>query len=199
MNKTIDFYNNHADAYVSDTVDATFAEVQDKFLAYLEPGSYILDFGCGSGRDTKYFLGKGYKVDAMDGSEALCKAAREYTGIVVSHMLFDELEADKRYDGIWACASILHLPMDDLKRVMWRMVRAVKYGGYIYASFKYGEFEGERGGRFFTDFTREKFEVFLKDYPGVVITEAWISSDVRPGRSDEKWLNLILRRHGYEM
>lgn len=75
MNETIDYYNQNADAFAFGTVNVVFTEVQDKYLSYLPSGAYILDFGCGSGRDTKYFLSKGHKVDATDGSEELCKIA----------------------------------------------------------------------------------------------------------------------------
>ena len=139
MNKTIDYYNQNADAFVSGTIDVKFTDVQDKFLSYLPFGAYILDFGCGSGRDTKYFLSKGLQVDATDGSEKLCKIAEKVAGIPVKRMLFSELGEVEKYDGIWACSSILHLPKDELKGVMVKMIRATKNSGYIYTSFKYGE------------------------------------------------------------
>ena len=194
MNKTIDYYNQNADVFASDTIDVEFTEVQDKFLSYLLSDSYILDFGCGSGRDTKYFLSKDFQVDAADGSEELCKIAEKTADIPVKQMLFSELGEVEKYDGIWACSSILHLPKDELKDVMSKMIRAIKNGGYIYTSFKYGDFEGYRNGRYFTDFTEDSFAEFLKDFPQLMITEEWISRDIRPGRSDEKWLNLILKK-----
>lgn len=78
---TLDYYNSKAKDFVSATVDVVFTEIQDIFLEYIPAGGKILDFGCGSGRDTKYFLSKGFGVDAIDGSEELCKIASEYTGI----------------------------------------------------------------------------------------------------------------------
>lgn len=194
MDKTIDYYNQNADAFASGTIDVEFTEVQDKFLSYLPFDAYILDFGCGSGRDAKYFLSKGLQVDATDGSEEICKIAEKTAGIPVKRMLFSELGEVEKYDGTWACSSILHLPKDELKGVMKKMIRATKNSGYIYTSFKYGESEGYRNGRYFTDFTEERFAEFLKDLPQLKITEEWISRDARPGRSDEKWLNLILKK-----
>ena len=84
--------------------------MQDKFLGFLKPGDRVLDFGCGSGRDAKYFLEKGFRVDAVDGAIEFVKLASEYTGIQVKQMLFQDLDAVGIYDGIWACSSILHLP-----------------------------------------------------------------------------------------
>ena len=154
----------------------------------------VLDFGCGSGRDTKYFISKGYDVEATDGSEELCRIATDNTGIKARHMLFSELDEYERYDGIWACSSVLHLPKSELKNVFRKMIHATKPGGYIYMSFKYGEFEGYRNGRYFTDFTEESFDEFIGDFTDIVITEKWVSSDVRPDRGNEKWLNLILQK-----
>lgn len=106
---TLDYYNKKASEFVSGTVEEQFNEMQDTFLAYVPTGGKILDFSCGSGRDTKYFLSRGYVVEATDGSEELCNIASEYTGIPVKRMLFHELNSVEEYDGIWACASILHV------------------------------------------------------------------------------------------
>ena len=193
-NKTLDYYNTNATTFASSTRSVDFTQTQDKFLCLLPPAATILDFGCGSGRDTKYFLDAGMCVDATDGSEELCKLASEYTGIPVQQMLFEELNAKAQYDGIWACSSILHLPKDILKDVFRKMIEALKEHGVIYTSFKYGTFEGERTGRFFTDFTEETFQKFSVDIEGMQIEEMWITGDVRPGRGEERWLNLILRK-----
>ena len=194
MTNTIYYYNNNAKAFNDSTVGVKFYEMQDKFLGNISGGRKILDFGCGSGRDTKYFLSKGYDVDATDGSIKMCRLASELTGIEVKQMMFDELSAVDKYDGIWACSSILHLNKVDLKDVMIKMAAAVKDTGIIYTSFKYGEFSGERKGRFFTDFTTESFRDFIKDIPILEIREEWITGDVRPGRGNEKWLNLIIQK-----
>lgn len=192
-NKTLDYYNQNADQFVKGTVSVDFKKTQDKFLEMLS-GKRILDFGCGSGRDTKYFIEAGFEVVATDGSEELCKSASEYTGIAVKQMLFQELDEIDRYDGIWACSSILHLSKRELIDVFVRMISALCQNGIIYTSFKYGTFEGERNGRFFTDFTIEIFEDFIKDIRNISIEDYWITGDVRPGREEEQWLNLILRK-----
>lgn len=193
-NNTLNYYNTNAEEFVSATLSVDFSQTQDKFLHLLPPTASILDFGCGSGRDAKYFLDAGMQVDATDGSEELCRLASEYTGIPVRQMLFEELDAKAQYDGIWACSSILHLPKEALKDVLKKMIAALKENGIIYTSFKYGTFEGERNGRFFADFTEETFQEFVADVDGIRIEEMWITGDVRPGRGDERWLNLILRK-----
>lgn len=194
MDKTIEYYNQNADMFAQGTRLVDFTIVQERFRKMLPVGSRILDFGCGSGRDTKYFLEKGYQVAATDGSAELCRLAGNFTGIKVKEMLFQELDEIGVYDGIWACSSILHLPKQELLPVIRKMCDALKDNGVIYTSFKYGDFEGERNGRYFTDFTEDTFDKFMKVIPELTIEEEWITSDVRPGRGEEKWLNLILRK-----
>ncbi len=194
MNDTLSYYERNAKAFANGTVDVDFTSVQERFLKLIPAGGRLLDFGCGAGRDTKYFLEKGYQVDAVDGSGNLCEIAGAYTGIQVRQMLFSELSAVDLYDGIWACSSILHLPKKELPDVFNRMKRALKKSGYLYTSFKYGEFEGYRNERYFTDFTEESFGDFLSGITGIQRMDEWVTADVRPGRGDEKWLNLILQK-----
>ncbi|MDO4649261.1 MAG: class I SAM-dependent methyltransferase [Eubacteriales bacterium] len=192
--KTIDYYNQNAENFIENTQNVDMHFAQDKFLSLLQEGASILDFGCGSGRDTRYFLDKGYQVTATDGSAELCRLASAFTGIEVKEMLFQELEDIDIYDGIWACSSILHLPKVELLPVLQKMCLALKDKGVIYTSFKYSDFEGERNGRYFTDFTEVAFKEFIAELLELTIEDYWITGDVRPGRGEEKWLNLILRK-----
>lgn len=194
LNKTINYYDTNAKEFVEGTLNVDFKTTQDKFINKLPAKGYILDFGCGSGRDTKYFLAKDFNVDAIDGSIELCKIASEYTNIKVNHMYFNELSMVNKYDGIWACSSILHLSLDDLVDVFKRMSKALKDEGIIYTSFKYGDFSGERNGRYFTDMTEDSFAKLIANVENLKVEEQWITADVRPQRGNEKWLNLILRK-----
>ena len=194
LNKTINYYDTNAKEFVEGTLNVDFKATQDKFINKLPAKGYILDFGCGSGRDTKYFLAKDFNVEAIDGSIELCKIASEYTNIKIRHMYFNELSIVNKYDGIWACSSILHLSLDDLVDVFKRMSKALKDEGIIYTSFKYGDFSGERNGRYFTDMTEDSFAKLIANVDNLKVEEQWITADVRPQRGNEKWLNLILRK-----
>ena len=193
-NNTLGYYNKNSVDFVDSTRDVDFREIQDKFLGLIAPKSFILDFGCGSGRDTKYFLSKGYAVEAWDGSIELCKAASEFTQIDVKNKLFQDLSASSLYDGIWACSSILHLPLNDLILVMKKIESALKNTGVLYTSFKYGDYSGERNGRYFTDMTEDRFDEILQHCPSLHIIEIWQTGDVRQERENEKWLNILLRK-----
>ena len=121
IDKTLNYYNENAQSFASGTVSVKFTEVQDKFLEKLNPDAYILDFGCGAGRDTKYFLSRGYQVDAVDGSEQLCRIASEYTEIKVRQMLFQELDEKEKYEQLGsaiasAITSSVNKEIDEIRK-----------------------------------------------------------------------------------
>lgn len=192
QDSTIAYYDEHAEDFAKNTKDVNFHDMQERFLRDLNTGARILDFGCGAGRDTKYFLEKGYQVDALDGSKKLCEIAEKNTGISVICQRFESFYSEECYDGIWACASLLHLPMSRLEVVLQNLSHALKKDGRMYLSFKYGTSEGERNGRYFTDMTKEKFMLLLYENLQLKIEDEWISADVRSGRENEKWWNIIL-------
>lgn len=192
--ETLEYYNRNAISFVHGTIDVDFREMQDEFLSRVKPAGIILDLGCGSGRDSKYFLNQGYEVVAVDGSEEICKIASEYTGLCVIHSTFQHYRPDKKFDGIWACASLLHLSFDEVVEVMNRLSLCLNKGGCFYLSFKYGEFSDMRHGRYFTDMTKETFAQLLANVEGLKIELQKITSDVRSDRVDEKWLNVYMAK-----
>ena len=191
---TIDYYNQNSEQYISSTQTLDFSAIQEEFLCLLKPDSYILDYGCGSGRDTRYFLNRRFRVDAVDGSEEMVRAASVFTGIEVRKMNFEELNVVEIYDGIWACASILHVPLMEISDIFKRMKNALKQNGILYASFKYGDFAGERDERYFTDMTADRLHQLLEPVPELRILKLWYSEDVRVDRENETWLNVLLRK-----
>ena len=194
MNNTLLYYNTNTSSFVESTQSVQMTEAWSRFTSKLSKGSLILDFGCGSGRDTKYFLEHGYNVDAIDGSEELCKSASSFTGIEVRNELFTDLCEVEKYDAVWACSSILHASSKELEVIIKKIWTSLKENGILYTSFKYGDFEGERNGRYFTDFTEETFAELLEKSADFEIIETWITGDVRPGRESEKWLNVLLKK-----
>lgn len=191
---TLDYYNKNAESFSDNTKTVEFEDRQNMLLKYLNRGAYILDLGCGAGRDSKAFIEKGYIVTAMDGSREMCKIASDYIGQEVIYKAFQDLDEIEKYDAVWACASILHVPSKELKDIIQKISRAIKNEGYIYISFKYGNFEGTRNGRYFTDFTEESFGDFIHPLKELSIVEFEITKDARPDRKDEKWLNVIIKK-----
>ena len=192
IEKTLSYYDEQAASFVQGTVNVEFSAFQNAFASKVKKGGRILDLGCGSGRDAKAFIDQGFEVIAIDGSSELCKIATKNIGQNVICATFQEYVPDQMLDGIWACASLLHLEEADIKSVMQKLTKKLNEGGCFYVSFKYGTFTGERNGRFFTDMTEESLQKLLKEIPELKVQEQFISEDVRPGRSAEKWLNAFL-------
>ncbi len=190
---TTDYYDNNASDFIEGTVNVDTGTLRDRFLKYVPEKGSVLDLGCGSGRDTKCFADAGYDVTAIDASQELCAKASEYSGIEVRCMRFEELDDIDRYDGVFACASLLHVHEDNLTDILNRINRALKLQGVLYASFKYGDFSGIRDGRYFHDMNEASVEQLFAGAPGFVIEEMWQSHDVRRDK-DAFWINVIARK-----
>ncbi|HIF9066373.1 TPA: class I SAM-dependent methyltransferase [Photobacterium damselae] len=188
---SIDFYNTHADDFYQSTVNVDVSPLLERFIPYLSPHAHVLDAGCGSGRDSKSFLDMGYQVTAIDASEELGKRAEQLIGQSVEITTFQNFTSQTQFDGIWACASLLHVPSYELASVFNKLSNMLVTGGAFYCSFKYGDDDVERNGRFFTNSTEQRLQSFLVGTP-LQIQETWITGDLRPGREAEKWLNVIL-------
>lgn len=194
MNKTLDYYDRQAQEFIQATINADMSCMQRHFLTYIKRGGRILDLGCGSGRDSKMFLDAGYKVVSVDGSLQMCRAAEMLTGQEAVHSTFQAYAPSGVFDGIWACASLLHLERTEIYRVVKKLLFSLRKGGCFYMSFKYGTFSGERNGRFFTDMTEDILHVVLSGITGLELVDVAITDDVRPTRAHEKWLNAYFKR-----
>ncbi|HRO79434.1 MAG TPA: class I SAM-dependent methyltransferase [Acinetobacter towneri] len=192
--KTIDYYNTHASQFAESTFNVDMEILYQPFLEHLPSTARILDLGCGSGRDSLAFKKKGYEVNACDYSEELVKKAHELTGINVQHQSFYDLDKVERYDGIWACASLLHCERDRLTEVLQKMLCALKPNGVIYMSFKYGDSDREKDGREFTDLNEVQAEALLRQFNNATSIKQWITVDQRPDRQ-EQWLNLLWKKY----
>ncbi|MCB9482336.1 MAG: class I SAM-dependent methyltransferase [Desulfobacteraceae bacterium] len=188
---SVNFYNENANNFAESTVNVDMNLIYSVFLPYLTPGSHILDAGCGSGRDIKFFLEKGFKVTAIDASFELAKIANKLTGIDVHVCSFEEFQTEIIFDAVWACASLLHVPSGDINLSFKNLSGCLRKNGYFYCSFKYGNDEITRNGRHFTNATEEKLDLFIEN-TGLYSEKIWVSADARPERKDEKWLNAIL-------
>lgn len=189
---TLDYYEHNADAFCKNTASADMSAILREFTAMLPRGASVLDWGCGTGRDSRAMLDMGFSVVSTDASPVMCQVAKELFDIEVVCERFDELNAEGEYDGIWACASLLHVRKPELPAMVCKAHKALKPQGVLYTSFKYGSFEGMRNGRWFTGLD----EGALAELVGssFEIAKIWITSDLRPGKAEERWLNSLLRK-----
>lgn len=195
-NSTIDYYQVNADTFFESTVGVDMSPLYARFLAGIAPGGHILDAGCGSGRDAKAFIDAGYRVSAFDASAAMAERASGYTGIPVAVSRFEDFVPPERYDGIWACASLLHVTHEHLPVVFATLWQALNDGGVLYVSFKHGEGQREQEGRYFADLTEGQLRDLIAPLNDIGITETWLSEDRRADRT-QVWVNGLIRKASY--
>ena len=193
MPQTIAFYEQNSDSFFDSTVTVDAQALYDQFLPLLPDEAHILDAGCGSGRDSLAFLKAGYQVTAFDGSQSMAERASVLTGLPVKHSLFLDFTFERQFNGIWACASLLHIPLQELPPTFSHLSRFLHPDGLFYCSFKLGTGEENRGGRHFTHLDEQSLEQVLKT-TDLKIARTWITRDLRPGRENEHWLNAILKK-----
>jgi SAM-dependent methyltransferase len=193
---TIAYYESHAEQFAKSTLDVGMQSLYEPFLALLPQSGHILDAGCGSGRDSLCFLRRGYRVTAFDASPAMARIATEITGQPTAVLRFQDMSYEDEFDGIWACASLLHVPGRDMDDVFSRFTHALRGEGVWYVSFKRGTREEVRHGRLFTDFTADRLRQTVQRHPRLNLIQVWETDDARPEREGQKWLNCLVRKKG---
>lgn len=191
---SIDFYDKNADQFFHDTVKADVSVLRGRFVRELPADARVLDAGCGSGRDAKAFVDLGFNVTAFDASAEMVARAAHHAQCPVLHMTFEEMSWDAEFDGIWASASLLHVPRTSLVSTVERCRQALRPRGVLYTSFKYGDADRAKDGRQFTDLNEDSYQEILAQAGGMRVIDLWRTADVRPGRQDEMWLNALARR-----
>lgn len=192
---TSTWYDDHARSFFEQTVDIELAHAYEAFLPRLPAGGSILDAGCGSGRDSRRFRDLGFRVEAFDASREMVRLAREHTGLQVRRLDFADADFPPDYDGVFANASLLHVPPGDLPGVLRRLAAALKPSGVFFASFKHGRGEVLKDGRLYVCRWDEAGVSKAVAQCGLLRPEhIWTTADTRPGRDDELWLHLLAVR-----
>jgi SAM-dependent methyltransferase len=191
---TLSYYDRNAAEYCASTVGVDMSALYGSFLSHVPVHGGILDAGCGSGRDSLVFIEQGYDVVSIDGSASMVAATSRATGRTALLMRFDQMSFEAEFDGIWACASLLHISRRDIPLVFSRFERALKPGAVWFMSFKSGSDQRWTGGRLFNDYTEESLSQFIEPRPALEILRVWTTADARPKRSNELWTNALVRR-----
>lgn len=191
---SIEFYERNAEDFFHRSVDADMARGHEEFTALLRPGAQVLDAGCGSGRDALAFSRAGFQVTAIEASPNLAALARAHTGLPIQVMTFDQIEWRETFDGVWACASLLHVPRGELVSAVRRLRDALVPGGVFWMSFKYGTGERQTGERRFTDLDEAGAHVLLAEAGGLAPISLHVTEDVRAERSGDRWISILSRR-----
>lgn len=189
---SVSYYNQNASKFISDTFNADMSKIRNLFLSYVSDNGLILDAGCGPGRDIKAFKELGFDVYGIDASEVLVEHCRSIIGDKVVLSTFEDYTTDIRFAGIWACASLLHVRPEELTDVLKKFLGFLKNEGVFFMSFKHGASDYVKDGRYFNCYTTESITELLSTFDGIEILENFVTSDVREGREDEKWVNVIV-------
>ncbi len=194
MLDSIDYYNQYATQYYEDTVNLELDDIRDEFIEYLPENSEIMDLGCGSGRDSLYFIERGFDVTAVDGSIELCDLASIHIGQDVLNLKYNELDFTDVFDGVWACASFTHSTLKELKEVLGKIKESLKDGGILFLSFKYGDFDGVRHNKYYKYYRTNEIRNILGEYNEFNILKINKVNDIRQARSEEKWIHVIVKK-----
>lgn len=163
--ETVRYYDENADSYFTRTAMINLDDTYTKFRKHLPLGAFILDAGCGVGRDTRYFIQLGYRVSAFDASIEMVKLCRQYPYAYCVHQSFHDISDLEKYDGVWACASLLHLNEERFVDALSRLACALKVGGILYFSIKAGNSTagaaGDRDSRSFYYHDTSRVKDFL--------------------------------------
>lgn len=190
---SIAYYDENSNAFIENTAGVDMGKLYEPFLEHIPAGGRILDLGCGSGRDTKFFSDQSYDVVAIDASAKMVEATQHIADAVVQKLRFDEMNFAGEFDGIWACASLLHVPETELKYILAKCFHALRASGTMFASFKYGTTQRSKGERLFTDLNVEKLIAIMDTLEYELSVNHWITQDFRPNRPGESWLNAIIK------
>jgi SAM-dependent methyltransferase len=191
---SLDYYERYAIPYYEQTIDLDMTEIMKPFIELMPEGAEVLDLGCGSGRDTVALEEQGYLVTPMDGSKRMCELAEIYTDRDVLCLTFEEMDFQEVFDGIWACASLLHVPSAEMPGIMEKVLAALKPGGILYFSVYEGERDGFCGGRWYCDYTEAGIRKLMARFAHADILDIWKTDPVRQDTADRQWLNVLVKK-----
>ena len=198
---TLNYYDDNAVEFAIQTVSIDMHNLYELFINQLPQRNkhYLLDVGCGSGRDANYFAKQGYDVTAIDVSAELIQWAQRHnmsSKIDWHHLDFSGIEKQpwaNKFTGIWACASLLHVPFLELPCIIELLLETLTDEGVMYLSFKYGEGEQVDSERFFCDMDEVRWKTIVAKIPQVIEYDIWLSSDKRADCKNA-WFNVMIKR-----
>lgn len=166
----------------------------EKFIELLPEGAVILDLGCGSGRDSRIFMEEGYDVTALDGSSELCELAEIHIGKEVLNERFHNMVFQEVFDGVWACASLIHVEEENMNLILGKIIDSLTDNGILYMSFQYGDYAGIRNERYYKDYNTKTMKELLSYHKELEIIEIFKTNDVRKEQASKKWINVLCRK-----
>jgi SAM-dependent methyltransferase len=188
---TIEWYERNAKRYCAETVGIDLEDARRRFMSNVSPGGRLLDIGCGSGRDSMHFRQLGFEVDSRDASPAVAAEALRATGTAVRVQDIMSIEDEERFDGIWACASLLHLNPQQFETATAKLFRALRPQGVLFLSVKEGSGSATVDGRRFQYWMPDACIRSLDRTHPIELIDCWRAPDAT--RPNTKWINVLVR------
>lgn len=189
------YYDKNSQDFFDRTIHADVEELYQEFLQHVPYGGRILDAGCGVGRDSKFFLSRGYEVAAFDGSSEMAKIASDVLGKEVRRLFFQDMDFFGEFDAVWANASLLHVPYEELRGVIEKISQALAPSAIFYVSFKYGNSMRQAEDRTFFDMDEKGIGPYLEGlFEPLKIWERVDTRNQKDPSSHKSWLHIIARK-----
>jgi SAM-dependent methyltransferase len=193
---TTNYYDKNAESFAKRTIERDVSDAYKKFLNLLPSKGRILDAGCGSGRDARHFKQLGHDAVAFDASIEMVKLSSLEVGHPTLHLNFQDMAFKEEFDGVWACASLLHVPYEQTEEIIHKIKDALKPKGFFYASYKHGDAqETSSDGRIFYNMNETTILPYLDN--SFKIIEMWqtpYTSAHAHATSTKSWLNVLCQK-----
>ncbi len=189
----INYYDENSKEYIKRTVNVDMSYLAEEFLDFVGDNGKVLDLGCGTGRDSIYFLSKGYDVYAMDGSKAMVDYAKKNLGERVQWATFEEFETTLSFDGIWACASLLHVSEENMPKIVRKYRDLLNPEGIFFMSFKKEKENYAHKGRSFTCYEEDSLRQMIRKAGGLDVLMIKETPSAKLDCDEEYWISAFCK------
>lgn len=194
LEDAVAYYEARAERFMEQTADIDLGHAFARFLPLLPPGGAVLDAGCGPGRDLARLAALGYRAEGFDPSGRMAALARAAAGVPVRVLDFASMDYPPRFHGVFANASLLHVPPAGADLALANMAAALVPGGALFLGLKHGTGHWLRDGLYFRAMDEAALEKLFARHPALRPLDVWTVPDSRPGRGAERWLYCTARK-----
>lgn len=192
--QTIQVYNTHIEKYAEVTKRDQADPVLLHFIGQFSKGDFILDLGCGLAEASAEMVCHGLQVDPVDASIEMVNTANQNHHIGARQAVFDDIDGQNIYHGVWANFSLLHAGREDFPKILAALCRAMKPNGYFHIGMKTGSGAArDRLGRYYTYYSQSEL-VQLLEQAGFKAVKIETGSDAGLSGSVDPWITILSQK-----